>query len=97
MEYYFWNLSALIPFSASLSFMRDMSRSSYCLLKAAKKLRIIGLVSEESIRREEESRERERNSRKRKAEEDNSRAGPAPSTSSAASSSCGNVQVGIVE
>ena len=64
-------------------------------LKAAKKLRIIGLVSEESIRREEESRERERNSRKRKAEDEGNggRAGPAPSTSSAASSSCGGVQV----
>ena len=66
-----------------------------CLFQAAKKLRIIGLVSEESIRKEEESRERERNSRKRKAEEDssNGRAGPVPSTSSAASSSCGGIQV----
>ena len=41
-----------------------MKSGGLCLFQAAKKLRIIGLVSEESIRKEEESRERESNSRK---------------------------------
>lgn len=84
-------LSALLEFIYAGEVTVDESHVE-TLLKAAKKLRIIGLVSEESIRKEEESRER--NSRKRKVEEDNNRGGgPAPSTSSAASSSCGGVQV----